>query len=43
MKNSTKYLSDYIEFLDFLQSDICKRILVSNKLKIQVEIGKHLL
>ena len=31
--------SDNIEFLDFLQSDICTRILVSNKLKIHVETG----
>ena len=31
--------SDNLEFLDFLQSDICQRILVSNKLKIHVETG----
>ena len=31
--------SDNIEFLDFLQPDICKRILVSNKLKTHVKTG----
>ena len=28
-----------LEFLDFLQSDQCKQILVSNKLKIHIETG----
>ena len=31
--------TDNLEFLDFLQSDICKKILASNKLKIHVETG----
>ena len=31
--------SDNIDFLDFLQSNICKRILISNKLKINIETG----
>ena len=29
--------SNNLEFLDFLQSDQCKQILVSNKLKIHIE------
>ena len=29
----------YLYFLDFLQSDKCKQILVNNKLKIHVETG----
>ena len=31
--------ADNLEFLDFLQSDICKKILTTNKLKIHVETG----
>ena len=31
--------TDNLEFLDFLQSDICKKILTSNQLKIHVETG----
>ena len=30
---------DNLEFLDFLQSNICKKILTTNKLKIHVETG----
>ena len=33
------FSTDNLEFLDFLQSDICKKILTSNKLKIHVETG----
>ena len=29
--------TDYIQFLDFLQSDFCQKILVQNKLKIHIE------
>ena len=29
--------TDNLEFLDFLQSDICKQILILNNLKIHVE------
>ena len=39
ISRSLQLSSDNLEFLDFLQSDICKRILVSNKLKIHVETG----
>ena len=37
--------TDTLEFLSFLQSKICKKILEDNKLKIHVETGmlKHLL
>ena len=31
--------SDNLEFLDFLQSNQCKKILVINKLKIHIETG----
>ena len=31
--------SDNTDFLDFLQSDICKHILISKKLKIHLEKG----
>ena len=31
--------TDNLEFLDFLQSNICKKILLDNKLKIHVETG----
>ena len=31
--------SDSLEFLDFLQSDECNKILADNKLKIQIETG----
>ena len=31
--------TDNLEFLDFLQSEICKKILTTNKLKIHVETG----
>ena len=31
--------TDNLEFLDFLQSEICKKILTTNKLKIHVESG----
>ena len=31
--------TDNLEFLDFLQSDICKKILATNKFKIHVETG----
>ena len=31
--------SNNLEFLDFLQSDGCKKIFVSNKLKIHIETG----
>ena len=30
---------DNLYFLDFLQSDKCKQILINNKLKIHVETG----
>ena len=31
--------TDNLEFLDFLQSQICKKILATNKVKIYVETG----
>ena len=31
--------SDNLHFLDFLQSDQCKQILVNNNLKIHIETG----
>ena len=31
--------SNNLDFLDFLQSDQCKQILVNNKLKIHIETG----
>ena len=31
--------SDNLDFLDFLQSDQCKQILVNNNLKIHIETG----
>ena len=31
--------ADNLEFLDFLQSQICKKILATNKVKIHVETG----
>ena len=31
--------ADNLKFLDFLLSDICKKILTTNKLKIHVETG----
>ena len=31
--------ADNLEFLDFLQTDICKKILTTNKPKIHVETG----
>lgn len=31
--------TDNLEFLDFLQSEICEKILTTNKLKIHVETG----
>ena len=36
---SYRLSTDNLEFLDFLQSDICKKILTSNQLKIHVETG----
>ena len=31
--------TDNLEFLDFIQSDQCKQILINNKLKIHIETG----
>ena len=31
--------TENIEFLEFLQSDICKKIMIDNKLKIHIETG----
>ena len=31
--------SNNLDFLDFLQSDQCKQILINNKLKIHIETG----
>ena len=38
IKNLT-HLCENLEFLDFLQSDYCKKILHSNDLKIHIETG----